>query len=125
MKNRSGGVVIVYVWDNTPNKQLTKHKLPADVEGVLIEVNLRKTKWLIFGQYHPPSQPVEYFFKHEGYSLDICKQTCEKIFLDGDFNTEETEFCLTKFLPAITPNVWVKMMMKFYRNGFNTQYALL
>ena len=41
-RNRSGGRVIIYVRDDIPSKQLTKHKLPDIIEGVFIEVNLRK-----------------------------------------------------------------------------------
>ena len=69
-RNRLGGGVIVYVRDDIPNKQLIKHKLPEDIEGVFVEVNLRKTKWLIFGAYRPPCQSVKYFFKHVGFALD-------------------------------------------------------
>ena len=76
--NRSGGGVIVYVRDDILIKQLTKHKLPDDIDGVFTEVNLRKIKWLIFGTYRPPSQPEEYFFKHVGYALDPHGQTYEK-----------------------------------------------
>ena len=98
-KNRCGGGVIVYVRDYIPSKQLTKHKLPDDItEGVFIEVNLRKIKWLIFGTYHSPSQPEEYFFKHVGYALDTYGQTYENFLLAGDFNVEETEPCLSELL---------------------------
>ena len=69
-RNRSGGGVIVYVRDDIPSKQLTKHKRLDGIEGVLIEVNLRKIKWLIFGTYRPPSQSVEYSFKHAVHALD-------------------------------------------------------
>ena len=69
-RNRSRGGVIVYVRDDIPSKQLTKHKFPDNTEGVFIEVDLRKTQWLIFGTYRPPSKTVEYFFKHVGYALD-------------------------------------------------------
>ena len=62
-RNRSDGVVTVYVWDDILSKQLTKHKLTDEKEDVFIEVNLRKTVWLIFGNYCPRSQRVEYFFK--------------------------------------------------------------
>ena len=48
-RNGSGRGVIVCVRDDIPSKQLTKHKLPDDIKGVFIEVNLRKIKWLIFG----------------------------------------------------------------------------
>ena len=62
--NRHGGGVIIYIHDDIHSKQLAKHKLPDDMED--IEMNLRKTRWLIiitaiFGTYRPPSQPVEYF----------------------------------------------------------------
>ena len=97
-RNSSGGGVIVYVWNDIPSKQLTKHKLTDNVEGVFIEVNLRKIQWLIFGTYRPLSQPVEYFFKHVGYALDAYGQTYEKFLLAGDFNTVETEPSLSEFL---------------------------
>ena len=42
-RNRLGGWVRVYVRDNIPNKQLIKPKFPEDIEGVSVEVNLRKT----------------------------------------------------------------------------------
>ena len=41
-RNRSGGGAIVYARDYIPRKQVTKHKLLDDIEGVFIEVNLRK-----------------------------------------------------------------------------------
>ena len=107
-RNRSGGGVIVYFRDDIPSKQLTKHKRPDDIEGVFIEVNLRKIKWLIFGTYRPPSQPVEYFFKHVGYALDANGQTYEKFLLAGVFNTEETEPCLSEFLTKYDSKSLVK-----------------
>ena len=79
-RNRLGGGVIVYVRDDIPNKQLIKHKLPEDIEGVFVEVNLRKTKWLIFGAYRPSYQPVEYFFKHVGFTLDTYRQLARKLY---------------------------------------------
>lgn len=68
-----GGVVIVYVrWYS----QLTiKHKLPEDIKSVFVEVNLRKTKWLILGAHRPLCQSVEYFFKHVRFALDTYRQT--------------------------------------------------
>ena len=59
--NWSGGGVMIYVPEDvlTLSKQLAKYKLPYDTEGIFIAINLRKTKWLIFGTYHPPSQSVK------------------------------------------------------------------
>ena len=47
----------LYVGEDITSKQLSKHSFPDDIEGIFVEVNLRKTKWLILGTYHPPSQP--------------------------------------------------------------------
>ena len=52
--NRNGGDVIIYVREDIPSKILEKHKLPQDVEGMFVELNFRKIKWLLFGTYHPP-----------------------------------------------------------------------
>ena len=71
-KNWFGGGVMVYIQEDIPSKQLAKYKFPDDTEVIFIEINLRKTNWLIFGTYCRPSQSVEYFFKHIGFVLDTC-----------------------------------------------------
>ena len=64
---------------------------PDDIEGLFIEINLRKSKWLIFGSYHPPSQPDEFYFDSIGRALDDYNAMYDKILLAGDFNAEEHE----------------------------------
>ena len=97
-RNRFGGGVLIHIRDDIPSKQVTKHKLPGDIEEVFVEINLRKTKWLIFGTYCPPNQSAEYFFKQTGYALDTYNQIYEKFLFAGDFNLEESEPCLSEFL---------------------------
>ena len=41
---------------------------------------------------------MEYFFKHVGYALDAYGQTYENFLVAGDFNSVETEPCLSEFL---------------------------
>ena len=55
-RNRSGGVVMMYVRDDVPSKLLTKHFFPNDIKGLFVELNFRKSEWLLLGTYHPPSQ---------------------------------------------------------------------
>ena len=55
-RNRNGGGAIIYVREVKPSKILEKHKLPQDVEGMFVELNFRKIKWLLSGTYHLPSQ---------------------------------------------------------------------
>ena len=37
------------------SKPLTDHKLPHNIEGIFVELNLRKNKRFLFGSYYPPS----------------------------------------------------------------------
>ena len=73
-RNRNGVDVLIYVREDIPSKTLTDHKLSHDIEGIFVELNLRKNKWLLFGSYHPPSQSDEYFFNHVKNGLDICSK---------------------------------------------------
>ena len=50
-RNREGGGVLIYVREDIPSKQLSKHTFTKNVEGLFIEVNLRKTMLLLFGGY--------------------------------------------------------------------------
>ena len=70
-KKRNGGGVLIYVREDIPRKALTDHTLAHDTEGMFVEVNLRKNKWLLFGSYHQQSQSNAYFFNHVKYGLDI------------------------------------------------------
>ena len=60
-RNRFGGVLI-YIRDDIPSKELSERKFPVDIGGIFIEINLRKTKWLILATYRPTNQSVDYFF---------------------------------------------------------------
>ena len=46
-RNKNGGRVLIYIREDIPRKYLVDHKLPRDIEGFFIELNLRKSKWLL------------------------------------------------------------------------------
>ena len=52
-RNRNGGGVMIYVREDIPSKKLKKHTFLDDIEGLFIEINLKKCKWLLLGSYHP------------------------------------------------------------------------
>ena len=97
-RNRNGGGVMIYVRQDIPSKRLSKHNLPSDIECLCVEINLRKSKWLLCGTYHPPSQADKYYFEHLGRLLDIYSNSYEKMLLTGDFNAQEGELCIDSFL---------------------------
>ena len=89
---------MIYVRQDIPSKRLSKHNLPSDIECLCVEINLRKSKWLLCGTYHPPSQSDKYYFEHLGRLLDIYSNSYEKMLLTGDFNAQEGELCIDSFL---------------------------
>ena len=97
-RNCNGGGILIYIREDLPSKLVNKHMFPDDIEGLFIEVNLRKSKWLIFGSYHPPIQRDEFYFDSIGRALDCYNAMYDKILLAGDFNAEEHETALKIFL---------------------------
>ena len=45
-RNRYGGGVMFFVREDLPSKQLHKHVFTDDIEALIIEINLRKTKFI-------------------------------------------------------------------------------
>ena len=90
-RNIHGGGILIYVREDIPSKELKKHTFPDDIEGMFVEINLRKAKWLLFGSYHPPNQCDNYYFDKVSNSLDIYIDRYDKFLLAGDFNSEDSE----------------------------------
>ena len=68
------------------------------IEALFLEINLRHTKWLFCGCYHPPSQNDAYFYQNLSNCLDLFFEKYTNFFLASDFNSEETETVLSEFL---------------------------
>ena len=94
----SGGGILIYVREDIPCKQLNKHTFPGDIEGMFIEINLRKTKWLLFGTYHPPNQNDNHYFDSVTKAIDIYHGEYDHFLLVGDFNAEDTEPVFSSFI---------------------------
>lgn len=97
-RDSHGGGVLIYVRNDIPSKELGDHTFPSDIEGIFVELNFRKSKWLLFGTYHPPSQSDEYYFSKVSNSLDIYLPKYNNFLLTGDFNCEDSEPILAEFL---------------------------
>ena len=68
-----------------------------------MEINLRKTIWLIFGAYNNMKSNINAFLRNLGPVLDHNMRRLENFLLIGDFNSEITEiemkdFCVTNNL---------------------------
>ena len=56
-----GGEIVIYVWEDIQSKQQTEHKLLNGIQGLFVEINLNKTKWVLCCTYRPPSQSEEHY----------------------------------------------------------------
>ena len=100
-RNRDGGGVLIYVREDIPSKLLDKHTFTKDVEGLFVEINLRKTKLLFFNGYRS-DHPIHGLSKSdylEQISFCIDKYSnYDKILLSGDFNIDIEEDIIQDFL---------------------------
>ena len=90
--------VMIFVRDDIPTKEMKIKFLLSDIECLFIELNIRNTKWLIVGCYHPPSQNDNYFFYNPSKALDSLNSNYEQFLLVGDFNSEDHETEITNLL---------------------------
>ena len=97
-RNAQGGGLLIYVRSDIPCKQLSKHDFPDGIEGIFVEIRFRKSKWLPFGTYHPPSQDDKLYFNSIGQGLDVYMKSYDKFLLIGDFNAEEGEADMENFM---------------------------
>ena len=64
---------------------------------MFVEINFRKSKWMLCSTFVPPSQSDQYYFDNIDKALDIYCQY-EKVVLAGDFNAQIEERCFDYFL---------------------------
>ena len=48
-RNRFEGGVMIFIRGDIPNKMVFKHTFPNDIESMLIEINLKNSKFLLLG----------------------------------------------------------------------------
>ena len=89
-RNNEGGGIIIYVRSDIPCKEI-KYNLPNNIEGIFIELNLRKKKWILFGGYNPNKDYIQDFLNQIGKALDKFIGIYDNLLLVGDFNSESEE----------------------------------
>ena len=97
-RDQFGGGILIYIREDIPSKLLDGYKFPDDIEGLFLEINLKNTKWRLFGSYHPPSQDDKFYFDKVSRAIDIYSNLFDKFVLLGDFNAQEGETVIDDFL---------------------------
>ena len=93
---RSGGL-LVFTKSHLPTRQLTKLKLPMDMQFITFELNLRKEKRLVVSVDKPPAQDVTYFLNWLSQIIDFYSITHEKQ-VRTDFNLTPDNKSMREFV---------------------------
>ena len=78
----------MYVNENIPSRKLNEHYIPADIEIMCVEINLRKQNWIIIGLYRPSKMNEIYILNHLSRVVDLYSKGFYRIVIMGDFNSE-------------------------------------
>ena len=65
--------------------------------GIFLEINLRKSKWLLFGGYNYNKGNIDTFLGNVGPILDRYMTTLGHFLLLGEFNSEMDEASMVEF----------------------------
>ena len=96
-RNQYGGGVIIYVREDIPSRELKSHPHLSNFEGIFFEINLKKSKWLLFGGYNPHKENISIFLNQLGPVLDHYMPKYDNFLLLGDFNSEMRELAMKEF----------------------------
>ena len=97
-RNSHGGGIMVFIRDDIPSREVPQIQGFSDLEGMFVEINLRKSKWLLFATYKPPSFSKDNYFSLVNKALDAYGSKFENIILMGDLNTTNDDENLVEFL---------------------------
>ena len=90
-----GGGLILFVRDNIPCKLLSLENKP--MEGFYVEINLRKTKWLLCCSYNPCKSNIDFHLEHLNRNLALYSSCYENFMVIGDFNVEASNSAMSVF----------------------------
>ena len=82
-RNSHGGGLLFYIRDDIPCKEIKTQKLPNDIEGIFIEINLRNSKWIIMGGCNRHKESIPYVLTQDSKELDKRLGNYDNIFIRG------------------------------------------
>ena len=94
-RNSNGGGILVYVREDIPSKILSNFTLST--ESVIIEINLRRKKWLLCCTYNAHKNLISNHLSEISKALDIYSSSYDNIVIMGDFNSEPNESSMSEF----------------------------
>ena len=85
-RNKNDGGLILYVNEDIPVKLINSYNFKEGSEIIGFEFNISNKKWLLLGNYKPPSQNELSFINEIKLSLNFFSSSNENFLMLGDFN---------------------------------------
>ena len=105
-RNEFGGGIMVFVREDIPSKLISKETL--DIEGIFIELNFRKKKWLLSCSYNPNKNTITDHLEILRRNLDLYSAHYENLIIIGDFNTDINQSYMKSFCESYTLSSLIK-----------------
>ena len=105
-RNKNGGGLLTFVSDGVPVREIKTYKFLSEIEIIVLELIIKKVRWLLLNLYHPPSQCSKFFFNEEEKGIDFYRSKYEKFILTGDLNCEPSDSEIRTSWIAITLLIW-------------------
>ena len=97
-RTKTGGGLLLYVNENLPGKIINSYKFKESSEIILYEFSVSNKKWLLLGNYRPPSQNDLSFIGELNHALNFLSSIYENFVLLGDFNLSTENPNLKNFM---------------------------
>ena len=97
-RTKSGGGLLLYVNENLPGKIINSYKFKENSEIIVFEFSVSNKKWLLLGNYKPPSQNDLSFINELNLALNFFSPIYENFVLLGDFNLSTENPNLKNFM---------------------------
>ena len=92
-RNSKEGGIILYVREDIPSKLINSSCTNHDKEYFLVELNLRKQKWLIICNYNPHKTRIKGYLECISKEIDSHSSKYDNFLLLGDFNSKSIRNC--------------------------------
>ena len=89
-----GGGMLLFAREHIPCK-IIKIECDADFEGIFVEINLRKEKWLLCCSYNPHTSNMTNHLKNICKTLDKLGATYDNLILLRNFSVEPENILLS------------------------------
>ena len=78
-RNKNGGGLILYINEDIPGKLINSYNFKEGSEIIVFECSISNKKWLLLGNYKPPSQNELSFINEIKLSLNFFSSSYENL----------------------------------------------